>query len=284
MKLIEISPFVRFAYKLMLKSNRPCMTADCRLFYITDGEGTILINNKKYSFSPGSLFLWQPGTKYHILTPTITTLISINFDFTCDNSDQTQPIPVFYFGQDAEPPTIPKKIFFDDCALLNEPIVCTGNSAIYSALEKILFENTSYAPFCAEKISALMKDCIISVVRAGISPTDLRSDNALEKVIEYIHKNYNKDVDNRTLAELVGYHPYYLNKLFLSSKGVTLHKYVSNYRIAVSEQLLLSSTKPIDEIALMVGFSASLSFSSSFKKKNGITPSEFRKRFGVTNG
>ena len=119
----------------------------------------------------------------------------------------------------------------------------------------------------------------MNIVRAASMLKDSRSDNAVETVIEYIHGNYNKDIDNRTLAELVGYHPYYLNKLFIMAKGITLHRYVSNYRIAMAEQMLLSTTLSIDEIAMKVGFSASLSFSSCFKKKNGITPSEFRKRF-----
>jgi len=284
MKLIEISPFVRFAYKIMLRSNRPCITMDSRLFYITEGDGTVLINDKKFPFSPGTVLLWQAGTKYNFLASSTASAISINFDFTLDNSSQTQPIPVIFLTDNVCTVTKPKQINFEDCPILNAPIVCTGNSTIYSTLEKILFENTSNNTFSREKISALMKDSIVSIIRAASSHVDSRSDNALETVMEYIHENYNRNVDNRTLAELVGYHPYYLNKLFLISKGITLHKYVSNYRIAVSEQLLLSSTMTIDEIALQVGFSASLSFSSSFKKKNGITPSEFRKRFGGING
>ena len=100
--------------------------------------------------------------------------------------------------------------------------------------------------------------------------------------MEYIHKNYNTDIDNTFLANLVGYHPYYLNKLFLLANGITLHKYVINYRIAISEQLLLSTNLSIEEIALKVGFTSSLSFLSGFKKKNNLTPTEFRKKFGAT--
>ncbi len=284
MKLIEVLPYVRFAYKIMLKSKRPCVTMDCRLFYVTEGEGTILVNDKKYSFSSGTLFLWQAGTKYSFLTPATVSMISINFDFTLDNSHQAKPIPVIYLNDNADTNTQPKQINFEDCNILNQPIICTGNSSIYSLLEKILFESASKKTYSTEKITSLMKDCLINIVRAATSQADSRADSMLELVMEYIHENYNKNVDNFTLAQLVGYHPYYLNKLFLSANGITLHKYVANYRIAVAEQLLLSSTMTIDQIAQKVGFSASLSFSSCFKKKNGISPSEFRKRFGVING
>ena len=114
MKLIEVLPYVRFAYKIMLKSNRPCITMDSRLFYITEGEGTILINGKKYSFSAGTLFLWQAGTKYNFLTPSTVSMISINFDFTQDNSSRTQPIPIVYLNDDDKAYTKPKQIICEE--------------------------------------------------------------------------------------------------------------------------------------------------------------------------
>ena len=284
MKLIEILPYVRFAFKIMHKSSRPCITMDSRFIYITEGEGTVLINGKNFSFSPGTVLLWQAGTKYNFLTPSTFSMISINFDFTQDNSSRTQPIPIVYLNDDDKAYTKPKQINFEDCPILNAPIVCTGNSSIYGLFEKILFENANKKPYSAEKISTLMKDCIINIIRVASTHTDSRSNSMLELVLEYIHENYDKDVDNFSLARLVGYHPYYLNKLFLNAHGITLHKYVANYRITVAEQLLLSTTLTIDQIAHKVGFSTSLSFSSSFKKKNGISPSEFRKRFGMING
>lgn len=279
MKFIEVSPFIRFAYKIILRSNRPCTAMDNRLFYIVEGEGTILINGKRYGFKPGTLFLWQAGTIYSIISPARTTCISINFDYLCNNISQSQPMPVCYINENEAIPPMPEKVYFEDCPILNEPLVCAGNSTIYSTLENILFENASQKLFSQEKISALFKDCLINIVRTASTVVGSRSDNAVETVIEYIHENYNKDIDNRTLAELVGYHPYYLNKLFISTKGITLHRYVSNYRIAMAEQMLLSTTLSIDDIAVKIGFSGSLSFSNCFKKKNGITPSEFRKRF-----
>lgn len=282
MKFLECLPFVRFAYKICFKSNTPAVAKDCRLFYVTDGEGTIIIDKKEYFFSPGTVILWQSGSEYYITMPKETTLVSINFDYTANNSHIITPHSLLK-PEDKEAEEIKKQqIFFDDCSALNHPIVCTGNSQIHSLIEKILFESTSCQPYYRERISALFKECLVLIVREVSIPADTRSDGALEKVMEYIHKNYNKDIDNTTLARLVGYHPYYLNKLFLSANGVTLHKYVINYRIAMSEQLLLASNASIEDIALRVGFSGSSSFSSSFKKKNGITPTKFRKKFGAT--
>lgn len=281
MKLIEISPFIRFAYRIIIKNLHPGIAIDNRLFYVTEGEGTVSINGKKYSYSAGTCFLWQAGTEYYLNSSDMTTLISINFDYTAKNSHLSEPFPIIYKAKNDSLPQ-PEKIFFDDCAILNEPVIFTGNSTIYNLLEKIIFESTSRQMYYRERVSALFKECIISIVRTVSASSDSRSDSVLETVIDYIHKNYSGNVDNQTLADLIGYHPYYLNKLFVKANGISLHRYVTNYRIAVSEQLLLSSTLTVDEIAHSIGFISSLSFSSAFKKKNGLTPTEFRKKFGAT--
>lgn len=278
MRFIEVSPFVRFAYQIRLTSGRHTVARDMRLFYITDGEGTMTIDGTDYSFTQGTVMLWQAGSSYILNSPDIVQAISINFDYTSEFSHEEQPYPVLD-ALNTEGFLEFRTVTFQDMPAFNKPLVSVGNSAIYSILEKIIFESTSCQPYYRERVSALLKECLTLIARNVSMPKDIRSDSALETVMEYIHKNYAATVDNATLAQLVGYHPYYLNKLFLALNGVTLHRYVINYRLAVSEQLLLSSTASIDEIALSVGFSCALSFSSSFRKKNGMTPTEFRKRF-----
>jgi AraC-like DNA-binding protein len=278
MRFIEVSPFVRFAYKVRLKSGRPTVARDMRLFYVIDGEGSISVDGTVYPFAPGTVMLWQAGTSYTVLSPEVTQVISINFDYTTEFSHEERPYPVLD-ALNTEGFLEFRTVTFQDMPAFNKPLVSVGNSAIYSILEKIIFESASCQPYYRERVSALLKECLTLIARNVSMPNDIRSDSALETVMEYIHKNYAATVDNATLARLVGYHPYYLNKLFLAVNGITLHKYVINYRLAVSEQLLLSSTASIEEIALSVGFSCALSFSSSFRKKNGMTPTEFRKRF-----
>ncbi len=282
MKLIDCSPFVRFVYRIRFIAGKPAVAKDNRLFYITEGEGTIIINKKEYKFSPGTIILWQAGDEYYITHPHEVKLVSFNFDYTPENNHMLDPFAVLN-PEDQQCRAIKEnQVVFEDCPMLNSPLVCTSNAAIHNLIEKILLENTACQPYYRERISALLKECLVLIARSVYTLKDTRSDGALETIIEYVHKNYNTDIDNTFLAKLVGYHPYYLNKLFRCANGVTLHKYVINYRISIGEQLLLSGNASIEEIALKTGFNSSLSFTSSFKKKNGITPTEFRKKFGAS--
>ena len=282
MKFIDCSPFVRFVYRICFKAGKPTVAKDNRLFYITEGEGTMVIDKKEYKFAPGTIILWQAGEEYYITSPNQVNLVSFNFDYTTENNHILTPFTLLN-PKDQECQTIKEnQIVFEDCPVLNSPLVCTGNASIHNLIEKILLESTACQPYYRERISALFKECLVLIVRSVYTLKDTKSDGVLEAIMEYVHKNYNKNIDNTALAKLVGYHPYYLNKLFLCANGVTLHKYVINYRIAIGEQLLLSCNDSIEEIALKTGFNSSLSISSSFKKKNGITPTEFRKKFGAS--
>ncbi|MBE7092936.1 MAG: helix-turn-helix transcriptional regulator [Clostridiales bacterium] len=282
MNFINCSPFVRFIYEILYTKNNPTVSRDCRLFYILEGEGKVKLNNKEYSYSPSTVILLQAGNEYLFTLLKRTKVISINFDLTYEKSHITSPYPLLD-PCDKECALIRKQqITFKDCPALNEPIVCLGNTAILNNIKSMLLENASCQPYYRERISSLMKDCLFLIARAVLIPDNARCDNALQMVLDYIHENYHNFIDNTVLADVVGYHPYYLNKIFSSAIGVTLHKYVTDYRINISEQLLLSSSLSIEEIALKTGFNTSLSFLSAFKKKNSISPSEFRKKFGAT--
>ena len=54
-------------------------------------------------------------------------------------------------------------------------------------------------------------------------------------------------------------------------------KYLSNIRIETAKHMLLSDNYSVSEIAESVGFSSVYSFSRSFKKTTGISPTDFLK-------
>ena len=65
MLLEEISPFIRFCERYHWQNyTKFSICLDCRLFYIKNGEGEIIIDGKKCNFKKNTLILFQAGTKY----------------------------------------------------------------------------------------------------------------------------------------------------------------------------------------------------------------------------
>ena len=59
--------------------------------------------------------------------------------------------------------------------------------------------------------------------------------------------------------------------------GVSFIDYLIQVRIGKAEVLLRDSFAKIGDIAATVGYSSQHYFSTAFKKKNGVSPAEYRK-------
>jgi AraC-like DNA-binding protein len=107
---------------------------------------------------------------------------------------------------------------------------------------------------------------------------------ALEKIkasIVYIEMNYTYRLALEEVANIVYMSPYNFCRTFKKATGKTMVEYVNSVRIKEAEKLLITSTKSISDISSEVGFSSLNYFTKLFKKKNGISPHQFRKQNSI---
>lgn len=106
------------------------------------------------------------------------------------------------------------------------------------------------------------------------------SKNSLvNQAIDYIKKNYDKDISIVTLSDQLNISSVYLSQLFKKETGTSPLKFIIEYRIEQAKYLLIKSDEPINNIAIRVGFWEQKYFSRSFKKLTGLTPTQYRKQF-----
>ncbi|MEM9834067.1 MAG: AraC family transcriptional regulator [Bacteroidota bacterium] len=79
------------------------------------------------------------------------------------------------------------------------------------------------------------------------------------------------------LSRLVGLNEFKLKKGFKELFDNTIFGYLTEYRLGFARQYLLDTDKPIASISDMIGYSYQQHFSTAFKRKYGVTPSEIRK-------
>ena len=77
-------------------------------------------------------------------------------------------------------------------------------------------------------------------------------------------------------AGLLNLSPNYLSDLLKKETGKSAQEHIHIHLLETSKTQLLNSNKSIKEIAYSLGFEYPQSFSKLFKKKTGISPSEFR--------
>lgn len=98
----------------------------------------------------------------------------------------------------------------------------------------------------------------------------------ITNIMNYIHKNYKKDIDINMLADHVGLSYSHVRKIFNDETGENIVNYINNLRIEEAQRLLRQTDMNVSEIALSLGYNNNQSFNRFFKKYVGITPGEYR--------
>lgn len=88
--------------------------------------------------------------------------------------------------------------------------------------------------------------------------------------------NYNKQFTIEYLAEKAGYSKSRFAHLFKEITNMTPLSYRNDVRLTNACELLTGTNHSIGNIALSCGFEDPLYFCRIFKKKYGISPSEYR--------
>jgi AraC-like DNA-binding protein len=102
----------------------------------------------------------------------------------------------------------------------------------------------------------------------------------LGRIISYIYENHAKKLTLENLSELEHLSTYYLSHLIAEVTGMNFREFLCFARVEFSEMALLDTDKKINAIAQEVGFSATSYYIKYFKKWFGMTPSEYRNKFG----
>ena len=94
----------------------------------------------------------------------------------------------------------------------------------------------------------------------------------------FLDENVNRIISNTELANTIYRSNDYCVKLFKKEFGTTPYDYQINNKINIARSLLQHTKMSISEIAEFVGYQNPQYFTSMFKTKLGITPTQYRKK------
>lgn len=103
------------------------------------------------------------------------------------------------------------------------------------------------------------------------------SENTMKRILNYIEKNYYKDLKLELLAEIFCYNSAYLGKIFKSYVGQGFNGYLDKVRMEKAKILLAQGELKVYEVSEKVGYKSIDYFYSKFKKYIGVSPKEFKK-------
>ena len=107
---------------------------------------------------------------------------------------------------------------------------------------------------------------------------NIRHTRLFIKAKEYIWGHYSEEISLKKTALAVGVNSYYLSHLFREEMGISFLDYLTSVRISIAKKLLIQRELSMLQICLEVGYQDPSHFSKVFKKKEGISPTEYRKQ------
>lgn len=99
------------------------------------------------------------------------------------------------------------------------------------------------------------------------------------KAVEFAKQNAaDNEISVEDVAANAGFSIDYFNRIFLTHTGFTVTAYMNYVRLKNATKLLRTTDKSVLEIALEIGYDSHEGFTKAFKKKYGVTPSEYRSK------
>lgn len=235
----------------------PHSHAFTELFYVRDGRGEFLLEDKIYPISKDDLIIVNPHINHTEIskgTPPLS-YFTVGVEGVC-----------FSFNDQKE-----YRIF--NCRKKEADLLFYFNS-LFQELDN---QSKGYEKIC----NYLLHILILQLQRITDSPFELITAQHPSKECAYIKRyldsNYSENITLDHLSALSHLNKYYLSHEFTKYYGISPMNYLSRKRIDVCKELLENTDYGISDIAHLVGFSSQSYLSQSFRKSCGMTAGTYRK-------
>ncbi|MDO0895433.1 helix-turn-helix transcriptional regulator [Enterococcus sp. B1E4] len=121
-------------------------------------------------------------------------------------------------------------------------------------------------------------ELVLPIVETTQAKTDREIRSLSEKMVLIVHQQYDQDLSLDSIAEQLHYNANYLSNVFKKELSINFADYLQNYRLQIAKKWLRETDMTIKEIAANLQYTNSQNFIRFFKKKEQMTPGEYRKR------
>jgi len=277
----KLNPFLRYGSTFLLKSHKSeVVSPDCHLHYVYSGGFTAFVQNKHYHLSENSVYYCPKGTIYRFEVDENhmgdTVLTSLNFDFGHSECTDTQIRTPIIYAENMVISYDPLFEFFRESESFLGDVKVFGSAKKYLPyFNRIIKEFHLQSVFGRDVCSCILRELLI-LLHAIPKNLPVRESECLKEVVDYIDSNFSNPIDNKKISKTVGYHPNYLGRIFKNYMNMSIHQYILSLRIAEAKNLISGTNLSFQEISEKSGFDNYAYFSAYFKKRTGMSPSQYR--------
>lgn len=218
--------------------------------FCNEGLALYTMNGREYLCDTQHVIMAPKGADYDFIAKEDTRIFIIDFELSDGIFADMHEFPI------SEPGS-----FYQD----------------YQNMQKRIFGLTSYK---LANLSTLY-DVAAHINNYGYYKKKFQIIAASEKCLE--ENIYNEKISIRDIASRSNISEVYFRRLFKEKYGISPIQYIHINRIKTAKNLLVEDNLSISEIAQACGFADVYSFSRAFRKRVGISPSQYKKDMQFRN-
>lgn len=258
----------------------PAITHDHTFFeltYVYDGQCRQKINGRDVNIRTGDFMVIPPGVKHSVsvfdksiiiqIPVKTNTLMQIFSNFLTNDN-----ILSMFFINSIYAQNVNDYIIFHS----------GGDQQIKTSVLTLLLENTNREDYWQNMMINTAMNIWGLLLRnyekgAELPSISKKIDAQRFGLIRFIQDNY-MNINLDMIAAKFHYTPEYTSKLIKEATGMTYKAILQKVRIERASFLLVDTNLSVQNIALEVGYENVEHFIRTFKKVNGMTPTEYRKK------
>jgi YesN/AraC family two-component response regulator len=277
----EYSPYVLQNYEFM---------------FIYQGEAILSVDGVTRSLFPGDVILLMPNQVFSSRTHPDNPCRYYIVHFKVDN-------PVEILSEELASAQISQAIQSMDYSKINDAFempqinfkriylsVCLSLGAsrvkIFNLLEKAIVERNQLNLSSEIMMSCCLSEIMIQLSRLTIEnlKIDIIFNHAnemprtIQEAVYFIHDNFSRQISLRDICKYMEVSPQYLIRIFNKKLNRSPLQYLNMFRVSRAKDMLKYTPLSIKEISYEIGIQNPFYFCRLFKKIEGMTPSEFRKK------
>jgi len=133
------------------------------------------------------------------------------------------------------------------------------------------------SPHNAEKCISLLHSLFFRMSRSLHAPQTPEL-SPVQSMLSYIEQHETDVIRLEQLAAVCNRSASQAERLFRAELGMPIYRYILNRKIRLAEELLVETGMTVQDIASYLSFEDPFYFSGVFRKKTGLSPTQYRKK------
>lgn len=246
--------------------------------YTLSGKATHILNGKSEIIKENDYVIIEPGSKHQYIKIGTENLSIINCIFTASFPYPCATVNSFYeciknpslnINSKSIKPEQISRIYHDETGEVRQLVLLLQNE----------YKNKGYK---YSLVARRLLNIIVLLTVRSLEPGNTASTFISETIKDYVSVHYAEHNVLEIIGEQLNYSVPYLSKKFKAETGESFKSYQQKIRINEAVLLLIQSNMSIDEISNLVGYTDIKYFIKVFTKKQGVSPSKFKKLYGAS--